>query len=443
VLGDLVNQSLVHAEEEPSGTRYRLLETLRAYAAERLAARGESEAVQRRHAEYYLALAEAADLGLRGPEQAQWAARLAREQDNIQAALRWTTEHGEAELAHRLVGALWWYWYTRPRGVEGTHWYDRVLALGTEAVPAAVRAKALTGAASQAILGANVALAQQHSQAALALHRTLDDGPEHGQALIMAGMLAAIGGESGATRQLFEESLALYRRIGGRRGEGFALGMLGQVATFAGNLDRASALLAASAEIFHEIGDPFGLAATLVRAGDTACCGGDLQAARAFYEESLAQFRAAGLPLGPPTLLHNLACVLRGQGESGRATALFREGLELYRDRGDGAGVALCLLGLAELALDARAPGLAARLLGAARSLPHGRPLGLLGGWVWTGERRAYEQQIAVARDALGAGAFEAAFAEGQVLTLDQALAEASALTEAGAKLISLRQYLA
>jgi hypothetical protein len=123
-------------------------------------------------------------------------------------------------------------------------------------------------------------------------------------------------------------------------------------------------------------------------------------------------------------VLHNLACVLREQGEADRATVLFEDGLGLYRDRGDDAGVARCLLGLAEVAFDTGDVRQAARLLGAADRLPRGVPRGLLGGWTWAAERRPYEQQVEAAREILGETAFGVAFAEGQALTPEQALAE-------------------
>jgi hypothetical protein len=222
-----------------------------------------------------------------------------------------------------------------------------------------------------------------------------------------------------------QESVAMFRRLGARRGEGWTLAIMGQGASMAGDLERARMLLGASGQILRAIGDAYGLAITLMRAGDLASREGDLAAARAHYEESLIQAQAAGVPRGPATLLHNLACVLGEQGEAERATALLLDALELFRGRGDKAGVARCLLGLAELALDTGEPHLAARLLGAVERLQHGGPRSTVrGGWVWIGERRSYEEQVAAARDELGALDFEAAFAEGQALTPDEAAAE-------------------
>src|SRR5581483_2579517 len=112
----------------------------------------------------------------------------------------------------------------------------------------------------------------------------------------------------------------------------------------------------------------------------------------------------------------------------GRATPMFLNGLEQYRDRGDQAGVARCLQGLADLALDTEEPRLAARLLGATDRLPRSQPRGLLSSWLSAGGRRSYEQQCEAARDALGVTEFNVAFAEGQALTPERAAAKAAIL---------------
>ena len=116
--GALVAQSLVAVEREGSETRYRLLETLRQYASERLTERGDAETIQRRHTTYYADLAERAETGLRGPKQAHWMRCLARERDNLEAALRWSSEHRADDLLQRLVAALGRYWATRARGID-------------------------------------------------------------------------------------------------------------------------------------------------------------------------------------------------------------------------------------------------------------------------------------------------------------------------------------
>src|SRR5215216_6692774 len=140
----LVDKSLVVAEARlKSRVRYRLLEPVRQYAREKLEECGEAEEVRRRHASFFLTLAEEAEPRLRGPEDLEWLERLEVEHDNIRAALAWTLEREEAELAMRLAGALWTFWEARGYYGEGLAWLRRVLARGDRV--SAARIKALEG----------------------------------------------------------------------------------------------------------------------------------------------------------------------------------------------------------------------------------------------------------------------------------------------------------
>jgi tetratricopeptide (TPR) repeat protein len=425
-LATLVSQSLVTTEQAGGATRYRLLETLRAYAAERLAERGEAAAMQHRHAEYYVRFSEAAEAGLRGPEQAGWIRRLVREQDNLEAALRWTTSHGVADLAHRLVGALARYWYTRSRGFDEGRWYDRVLRMDTSGVPADVRARMLIGATMWAMLRGRLDEARQHAHNSLALYKPLGDSFDQARAYLNAGLVVSAEGQPDQAVALLQESLGMFRRVSSRWGEALALGHLSVLAWSRGDLDTAEHLLTSSVVAFRETNDAFELATGLAKLGDIALQHGDVDRARAHYEESLAQYQQAGMPHGDPILLHNQACVLRQQGEIGPAIRLFQEALTLYREQGDPAGIVHCLFGLADVALNARQPILAARLLGVADRLPRR----LLRGWVWPGDRHLYEPLVARTRSALGEPAFEAAFTDGQSLAVEHAATEAMTLIE-------------
>src|SRR5262245_47368354 len=159
-----------------------MLETIREYALERLAARGEAEALRERHLAYYLALVEAAEPHLRGAEQIIWADRLEVEHDNLRAALAWTHEHGavdsstttgaEAEL--RLAGALFLFWDMRDHQIEGRRWLEGALARTNKSVRTAARA----------------------------------------MALFAAGRITAGYGDNVTGRALLEESVAIWRELG-------------------------------------------------------------------------------------------------------------------------------------------------------------------------------------------------------------------------------------
>src|SRR5829696_699880 len=145
VLSGLVDKSLVVARErQESGVRYRMLEPIRQYAREKLEEGGEGEEARRRHATFFLALAEEAEPRLRGPEDVEWLERLETEHDNMRAALSWALERGEVELRLRLAGALGWFWEAHGHYSEGRRWLEEALAKDDRASVAA-RVKALEG----------------------------------------------------------------------------------------------------------------------------------------------------------------------------------------------------------------------------------------------------------------------------------------------------------
>ena len=143
----LVDKSLLHQEEQASGEpRFGMLETIREYGLECLTASGEEHAIRRAHADYYLALVEAAEPALTGPEQATWLDRLETEHDNLRAALRWAEESGETGIGLRLAGALCQFWLGRSYLSEGRERLTRLLLLAGAFAGTTARAKALTGA---------------------------------------------------------------------------------------------------------------------------------------------------------------------------------------------------------------------------------------------------------------------------------------------------------
>ena len=172
------------------GGRFRLLETLRRYALERLNERAGSPVpgaeepaatARRRHAAHFLAVAEEAAQRLHGPEQARWLERLDVEHDDLRQALRWALDTGARDTGLRLAGALWWYWATRGRFGEGQRWLEAVLAGGSGPPPAPVlEAAALRGLGHLAAAGGDYGRARTALERALALSQ--DDGDEGGAA---------------------------------------------------------------------------------------------------------------------------------------------------------------------------------------------------------------------------------------------------------------------
>jgi tetratricopeptide (TPR) repeat protein len=250
LLSTLVDKSLVVYEPDESGQgRYRLLETVRQYARERLMESVEVEAVRGRHRDHFLALAEEAKPKLRGPEQAQWLERLESEHDNLRAVLEWCLEDEEegagrnavssAEAGLRLSGALSVFWQTRGHVSEGRERSAAALSRrGTQGRTKA-RADALSGAGNLAHMQGDYASARSLFEEGLALQRELGDKSGIAMSYMNLGIVANDQGDYAAARSLYEESLALHRELGDKHGMAASLVNLGIVARQQG--DTASA----------------------------------------------------------------------------------------------------------------------------------------------------------------------------------------------------------
>jgi non-specific serine/threonine protein kinase len=383
-LAALVEQSLVVRDDHAGEPRYRLLETVREYAREQLAAAGDEarDAVHRRHAAYFLALAEAAEPELRGSGQAAWFARLEAEHDNMRTALSWAAASGmgEATTGLRLAGALSWFWYVRGHFGEGRRWLERFLAAGTQ-VPAAVRAKGQTGAVRLAMMLGDGPAVRAFSEQALALWQELSDWPEYARTLHNLGLwVLRWEDDDEAGRALLDEALGIARQSGSEQLIGQCLSNLGF--------------------------------ATL-RLGDTAT-------ARRLLDEALAIPRQRTEPEFLANALAVLGRIAHAEGDTAQARALQSEALTVRGQHHGAWGVAWPLSGIAGLALDG-CPELTARLLGVLDAMNQ------LRGDIPGHERSDRAAMTESARRALGDRHFEAAWAAGRVLPLAQAVAEALA----------------
>lgn len=318
----LVRKSLVGAEEQAGQTRYRLLETIRQYAYERLREMGTMAAWQGRHAAYYLALAEEAAPQLTGAQQAEWLVRLETEHDNLRAALDWAVAAGDAATAVRLAWALLRFWDARGYLSEGQRWMETALAL-PGAVPAPVRAPALNGVGVLAAQQGDYAGAHRFFAESLALYQALDDPQGIAGALGNLGMLASQQGDYAQARAFHEQRLALEQAAGNRWGLAVSLLNLGSIAHFQEDYAEAARLYKESLKLCLELGDQAGISAALNHLGEVALDQDDYSAAVQLYRESLALCRELGSKQGIAVCLEGLAGAIGGQGEAERAARLF------------------------------------------------------------------------------------------------------------------------
>ena len=205
-------KSLVLTDVRDGVTRYRFLETIRQYAAEKLAGAAEADA-RREHTAYFVQLAELAAAEILGTEQRAWLLRLDDDHGNMREALRWAIEGGEAETALRLCGALGRYWWMRGYLDEGASWAGQALTMGGEASSLA-RARALNGAGTLARSRGEYDHATALHTEALALARQIDDRMQVASALHFLGSIADARDDFAASERLYEEELALFRSLG-------------------------------------------------------------------------------------------------------------------------------------------------------------------------------------------------------------------------------------
>ncbi len=419
-LASLVDNSLLTQIEEPSGEpRFRMLETIREYALERLAASPrEGEAMRQRHAEYHLALAEVAEDKLRSAERVAWLDRLEGEHDNLRAALEWSTvKNDRTEIGLRIAGALLWFWHTRGYATEGRGWLKRLVTLNGVVSGTTARAKALYGAGELAWAQGDYPAARPLLEEGLVVGRAAGDWRSVAYALAFLGMVVITQGDVATARSLYQESIALLREVGDKWGEAFTLNWTADALLAGGDLPTARSFYEQSLTLWRATGDPWGSSLPLMALGGIALSQADYAAAQACFEESVALSRSIGDRWGLSWVLSGLGNLALRRGDLGRAKAIFEESLTLGRDMGNPIGIIVCFGGIARLAAAQGDTVRAARLIGAAEALRES-----LNAYPWHATRLAYEQNVADARAQLDEEAYAAAWAEGRAMKIEEAI---------------------
>jgi predicted ATPase/DNA-binding SARP family transcriptional activator len=321
VLARLVDRSVMVAEPHPDGTRFRMLELVSEYAAERLAETGEAAGRRRRHADWCVELATAA-ARFGGPDHAEWLRRLSAEEANLRAALAWClAEGGDPAAALSVASPLWWFWWVRGLMADALEWLRRGLA-SPDAVPAELRARALRAAAALARNSGDHAAARDLGERCLAEFEGLDDP---------AGMAAALNGlcitthaqrDFAASLRYGERSRQLAEQAGDERGIAAAQNNMGGSLRALDRREEATALFAEALKRFRAIDDPRGEAAALGNLGVMARRNGDPAQARALALASLALYRDLELPEGQIDQLDAVAGVELDEGRPAAALRL-------------------------------------------------------------------------------------------------------------------------
>ena len=331
----------------PAAPRLTMLETIREYGTELLAERSETAEIGRRHAAYYLALAERAGLALTGQEAVAWLARLDAEHDNLRATLRWAREQGDGAAELRLAAALWRFWQQRGHLSEGRGWLREALDRPASVAPS-VRVNALAGAARLAIDQAAYDEAAERCSQALQLARELGDPRVLTAALNTRGMLARAQDRYADSARDHQAALEQARAAADRASEAVALLGLAFAAMFTGDGPRAGALAEKSLAAARDSGDRYTLAHVLFLLGWAAGNAGPgaSDRAEAIGTEALGLFRALGDTGGQADALFMLGTFGINSGDYQSAARLFADSLALLRERGDEKSTARGLGGL-------------------------------------------------------------------------------------------------
>ncbi len=423
LLSLLVDKSLVVAHTlQGSEARYRMLETIRQYAQEKLKAAGDWPATCDRHLRCFLQLTEETLPKLSGPYQRLWLNWLEDEYDNMRTALAWSQESGQIEVGLRIAIAIYQFWTIRDYVEEGLTWMERLLARVAQArepVSPAVYANSLAYAAFLAGFRGHTAVQMAYGYKAAAMAEAA--GEEGKPALVWALAAQAFGaraaGDYQAELSFGLRGIQLLRELGNRYQLGLTLSTSSFSAMTLGDYGTAHAMLDEALPLLREAGNPYRIAMALNFSGDLARCEQDYAGAQAAYEESVQLLREIDAPRDLASALHNLGhtCVHRGDVE--RAHALFGESMEIQLAQRNTPGMAECLMGFAAVAAVRGSPAAAARLLAATVAIGGERIVS-----AWAATRMEYELTLARARGGLTEAEFQAEQAAGRALSLPQAI---------------------
>jgi predicted ATPase/class 3 adenylate cyclase/DNA-binding CsgD family transcriptional regulator len=421
LLAALVGKSLVQAEVIQGSTRYRLLETIRHYAAERLALRAGSDLQDARvaHRDHYLSLVETAAARLRGPDEHRWLDRIEAEFDNIRAALAFSiADPGNAEPGLRLATELKWFCFMRGHSGEIIEALSVLLARPDTRQPTRCRARALAATCHLLNNSGRDPVIPSMAEEAITIARGLADDFVAGDALCALCWFTFLAGDLPAALGMVDEAVALARSAGKPHLLTTALGHRAAFKGEAGDLDAASADQQEVLALARAAGDNYVLVITLVNLGLDQIGAGDLQAAVASLREALRVAEAHGYQHLAAGVAANLGfAYLMGEDAAG-ARRLLISVLDTARATGEKAFVHVAILGLALAASADGDPAVAATLHGAADH--QYEQAGQAFDALELGLRTSDHARL---RDALGEAAFDAAYTRGRTLSQADAIA--------------------
>ncbi len=420
-LGALVDKNLVQFDDTGTGpVRYRLLETVRQYAARQLDEQGPAAALQARiaHRDQYLALAETAAPHLVASDQAGWLDRLDGELDNLRAAIAVSLSQADPAPGIALAACLRVFWKARGHAAEGADALRALLDLPAAGQSAMLRGRALATAAYLLEQTGGYALAQEYCEQALDLARPAGDDYLTADLEYVLAFVLLRRGQQHSALPLIESGLGLAAGLDDTHLTARLLSVRSYALDVAGDHAGATSDAAESVRLFRQAGDQREVGTMLGNLGYAELSAGDLDAARGHLLESLDIFRGLKDHYGVVYETFNLGLAEYLGGSVRAAESLFAESLELARRVQIKASIGYALIGLAMTGRGDTGPGRSARLHGAAQ-----QALSVLGEIIEPLEGGLRERDCERLRSAMGAEAFEAEHAAGQAMTFEAILA--------------------
>ena len=420
LMTSLVDKSLVQIDRSQGEIRYRMLETVRQYAWQKVSTANEIEDIRSLYIGYYLKLAE------EGEKKSYWGGdttqpkRLAVDFDNFRAALAWCFEDAEVygELGLRLAGALWIVWWTFGYLNEGRDWLER--ATRDDTVSGEPRAKALTNLGCIAWQQGDYQIAGAYTEESITIYRDQVTEDSHGMAnaIHIRGHVVFDQKDYVQARSLFEESLTKYRQLEDQINISLLVSDLGKVDYHEGDYHSAKLRYEECLGIARDREDLTNIASNLLRIGDIARVKRDYESAAASYEESLEILRDMEWNLELADNLHKLGYIARFRGDFQKAAQLFTESLTMQQSMGNKQGIIECLVGMGGLATVTDHLDEAVRLFAAAEE-----SLAAIGAPLGPADRAELERDLSIAKNKLNADEFSLAWSIGTRFSMEQATA--------------------
>jgi predicted ATPase len=423
-LTSLINNSLLRQEDTADGeSRFGMLETIRAYALERLTEQGELEAFRAAHAQYYGGIIlNQAGFQIYSSNSLYWLNWFEQELDNIRATLTWGLSSPQGiQLGTGLIFMLVWFWYRRGHFMEGLEWADKYLAVPVVQNTPPLRALALASSGMMALWQGKQEIALSKLQEALPIVQTLEDDRIVAMTQMANGIAFINMGRDSDAQPFLKQASQFLKKTDQLYFHALTLVHLGNAELGLRNPERARAYHEEGLAEARVINENWMISFALNNLGEVARTQGQFDLARKYYEECETLLRASGDRGDVARFVHNLGYIAQHEEDFELAELQFRKSLMMFRRLGNRRGIAECLAGLAGLKGQQGQTKWGATLLSAAESL-----LKVTGGAWWPADRVEVERNREMLRSALGTDEFEKATKKGEAMNIDQAIAFAT-----------------